>query len=102
MQVKKILRPYAEIPLAEKWLLDNKDALESISRGFKQSSRGETVDLGSFSKYIQFKQMIYKLLFTKEAVADLNELENNPAKHKQLKAARKALGYLEVNPKHPV
>ncbi len=52
MQVKKILRPYAEIPLAEKWLLDNKDALESISRGFKQSSRGETVDLGSFSKYI--------------------------------------------------
>lgn len=44
--------------------------------------------------------MSFKLLFTHQANQDLKELENNPALLKRLKAVRKALGYLETNPKH--
>lgn len=45
--------------------------------------------------------MSFRLLFTNQANDDLNELENNPALSKRLKAIRKTLGYLEMNPKHP-
>ncbi len=45
--------------------------------------------------------MRFSLLFTAQADANLNELENNPACLKRLKAVRKALGYLETNPRHP-
>lgn len=45
--------------------------------------------------------MSFKLLFTHQASGDLIELEKNPALLKRLKAVRKALGYLEVNPRHP-
>lgn len=45
--------------------------------------------------------MPFKLLFTKQASNDLYELEENRALLKRLKAVRKALGYLETNPKHP-
>jgi hypothetical protein len=45
--------------------------------------------------------MSYKLLFTDQANDDLNSLEQNPHLKKRLKAVRKALGYLETNPKHP-
>lgn len=44
--------------------------------------------------------MNFKLLFTKEAAHNLEELEKNPSKKKRLKAVLKALGYLEANPKH--
>lgn len=44
--------------------------------------------------------MSFSLQFTDEAKANLLELEN-PALHKQLKSVRKALGYLQLNPKHP-
>jgi hypothetical protein len=45
--------------------------------------------------------MTFKLLFTEQAASDLESLENNPALAKRLKAVRKALGYLELNPRHP-
>lgn len=45
--------------------------------------------------------MSFKLNFTDEANNDMNQLENNSALSKRLKAVRKALGYLEVNPRHP-
>ena len=46
------LDPYAEVPLAEKWLFENPEALKSIKRGLQDSKEGKLVDRGSFSKYI--------------------------------------------------
>ena len=43
----------------------------------------------------------FQLLFTEQADLDLRELETNSAHAKQLKAVRKALGYLQLNPRHP-
>jgi len=45
--------------------------------------------------------MSYKLLFTDQANNDLDLLEQNPNLKKRLKAVRKALGHLEINPRHP-
>ncbi len=45
--------------------------------------------------------MKFKLLFTIQASDDLDHLLSDPALNKRLKAVRKALGYLENNPKHP-
>lgn len=45
--------------------------------------------------------MSYQLLFTDHANDDLDSLEQNPNLKKRLKAVRKALGYLEINPRHP-
>jgi hypothetical protein len=45
--------------------------------------------------------MPYSLLFTNQASTDLDKLENNAYLLKRLKAVRKALGYLENNPRHP-
>jgi hypothetical protein len=45
--------------------------------------------------------MHYKLFFTNEASTELERLEKNIAHQKRLKAVRKALGYLESNPRHP-
>jgi hypothetical protein len=45
--------------------------------------------------------MSFKILFTEEAVANLENLERTLSKKKQLKAVLKCLGYLENNPKHP-
>lgn len=45
--------------------------------------------------------MRFELLFTNEASANLDALENDAGLAKRLKAVRKALGYLEVNPRHP-
>lgn len=44
---------------------------------------------------------MFDLLFTDQANADLDGLENDPALAKRLKAVRKALGYLQTNPRHP-
>jgi hypothetical protein len=43
----------------------------------------------------------FELIFTAQADNDLKTLEQNPHLNKRLKAVRKALGYLEKNPKHP-
>jgi hypothetical protein len=45
--------------------------------------------------------MPFSLRFTDQADLDLGELENNPALAKRLKSVRKALGYLQINPRHP-
>lgn len=45
--------------------------------------------------------MPFSLQFTPQAEADLNALEADKGLQKRLKAVRKALGYLETNPRHP-
>ena len=42
-----------------------------------------------------------KLTFAQQAHDDLNTLERDKGLVKRLKAVRKALGYLEKNPRHP-
>jgi len=44
---------------------------------------------------------MFKLLFTTEASQNFDHLENSPSLSKHFKAVRKALGYLETNPRHP-
>lgn len=43
-----LLKPMVEIPASEKWLYQNKEALESVKTGLAQK---ETEYLGSFAKY---------------------------------------------------
>ena len=45
--------------------------------------------------------MSFALTFTFQAEADLRSLEANTSLLKRLKAVRKALAYLETNPRHP-
>ncbi|WP_341790816.1 hypothetical protein [Rickettsia endosymbiont of Polydrusus tereticollis] len=45
--------------------------------------------------------MNFKLLFTIQANKDLEELENDKGLEKRLKAVRKSLAYLQMNPRHP-
>jgi hypothetical protein len=45
--------------------------------------------------------MAFELYFTQQAEAKLDALEANPALSKRLKSVQKALGYLEMNPRHP-
>lgn len=45
--------------------------------------------------------MPFELKFTAEADANLRALEDDKGLEKRLKAVRKALGYLETNPRHP-
>jgi hypothetical protein len=45
--------------------------------------------------------MIFDLKFTEQADTDLIYLETTRHLSKRLKAVRKALGYLQVNPRHP-
>lgn len=45
--------------------------------------------------------MSFALKFTEQAESDLKALEEDKSLLKRLKAVRKALGYLETNPRHP-
>ena len=45
--------------------------------------------------------MSFRLEFTDEAAIKLSGLEKDKALSKRLKSVRKALGYLESNPRHP-
>ncbi|MBI4925284.1 MAG: hypothetical protein HY843_05100 [Bdellovibrio sp.] len=45
--------------------------------------------------------MRFELKFTLEADINLRILESNKGLEKRLNAVRKALGYLETNPRHP-
>lgn len=44
---------------------------------------------------------MFNLLFTEEAGDNFDELEKQPDQLKHFKAVRKALAYLEKNPRHP-
>jgi hypothetical protein len=48
-----ILEPFAEIPLRERWLFENKEAYESVQRGMADAKAGRVAYLGDFSKYIE-------------------------------------------------
>ncbi len=48
---KIILEPFVEIPADERWLWENKKALESVMRGLDDAKAGRLVSLGSFAKY---------------------------------------------------
>ena len=45
--------------------------------------------------------MKFKLLFSESADISLTNLEKDKSKAKQLKAVRKRLAYLSLNPRHP-
>lgn len=45
--------------------------------------------------------MGFYLKFTDQALSDYRELENDSGLEKRLKAVRKALAYLEKDPRHP-
>ncbi|NOY94699.1 MAG: hypothetical protein GXP55_26270 [Deltaproteobacteria bacterium] len=45
--------------------------------------------------------MRFELLFTDEARANLQTLQADAGLRKRLSAVRKALGYLELDPRHP-
>ena len=45
--------------------------------------------------------MSFRLLFSDQARDDYQRLEQRPELHKRLKAVRKTLALLEVNPRHP-
>jgi len=45
-----ILKPMVEIPANERWLYENKEALESVKRGLAQE---ESEYLGSFAQYVK-------------------------------------------------
>ena len=45
--------------------------------------------------------MAFQFRFTDLAMASLQQLRNNPASAKRHKAVQKALGKLQINPKHP-
>jgi hypothetical protein len=46
-----ILEPMAEIPAHELWLYKNKQALEDVQEGLRQSKEGKVCKRGSFAKY---------------------------------------------------
>jgi hypothetical protein len=46
-----VLIPYTEIPAKEKWLFDNKTALQQVKQGLQESIAGKVHNLGSFKKY---------------------------------------------------
>lgn len=48
---KIILQPFSEIPTSEKWLFDNKIALQSLKKGLSEVKSGKLKTKGSFSKY---------------------------------------------------
>ena len=45
--------------------------------------------------------MAFALKFTRQAESDFRKIEANSGLLKRLKSVRKALAYLEVNPRHP-
>ncbi len=45
--------------------------------------------------------MTFRLLFTREAAANLERVDSDPGLAKRAKAVRKCLALLESNPRHP-
>ena len=46
-----ILEPFVEIPVQEKWLYDNKNALKKVKTGLEQARNSKLIDKGSFSQF---------------------------------------------------
>ena len=49
---KIILEPFMEIPENERWLWDNKEALESVMKGIEDARAGRLTKM-SFKKYLK-------------------------------------------------
>jgi hypothetical protein len=47
-----ILDPQASIPASELWVFEDKDVLDSIDRGVRESLNGKTINRGSFAKHV--------------------------------------------------
>lgn len=47
-----ILEPNIEIPAKEKWLWENKKALQQVKKGLQDAAAGKVKTRGSFAKYI--------------------------------------------------
>ena len=47
-----ILEPNIEIPAKEKWLWENKTALQQVTKGLKDSAASRTKSRGSFAKFV--------------------------------------------------
>lgn len=51
-----ILEPNVEIPAREKWLWENKDALQQVKQGLRDSAAGKVISRGSFVKFADDKE----------------------------------------------
>ena len=51
-QNRIILIPFVEIPAREKWLFENKAAMQQVQQGLQDSAAGKTTSKGSFAQYI--------------------------------------------------
>lgn len=49
---KIVLEPFVEIPAEERWLWENKEALESVKRGIADAKAGRLTKM-SFKKYVK-------------------------------------------------
>lgn len=47
-----VMDPQASIPASELWVFENKDILNSLDRGMRQSLGGKTVNRGSFAGHV--------------------------------------------------
>ena len=48
---KILLEPQVEIPAREKWLFENKTALNKVERGLKDASQGKLATKGNFAEF---------------------------------------------------
>ncbi len=48
---KIILEPYTEIPAREKWLFENKQALQQLRKGIQDAKAGRLSSKGSFATF---------------------------------------------------
>ena len=45
------LTPFAEIPACEKWLFENKEAMDAVRDGLRDAAEGRTRTRGSFARF---------------------------------------------------
>lgn len=48
-----LLEPQVTIPASESWVFENEEILASLDRAMFESINGQTVNLGSFAKYVE-------------------------------------------------
>jgi len=47
-----ILVPYAEVPIKERWIFQNKLAMHQLQRGLQDAAKGRITKKTGFSKYV--------------------------------------------------